>query len=146
MKLSQASQAIIAESIKTALYSFQQAEEKVITDIYLQPNQSNNKLIIYDDEDNILSSAIVNEFETIEEDDFYAVVTKNLTAIINQLNEEQELDAKILKPFNFVLVDANKESVSDLFIVDDDTIILDNELLKGLDEELNDFITKLLEE
>lgn len=146
MKLSQASQAIIAESIKTALYSFQQAEENVVTDIYLQPCQSNNKLVIYDDEDNTISSAIVNEFETIEEDDFYAVMSKNLTAILNQLNEEQALDTKILKPFNFVLVDANKESISDLFIVDDDTIIIDNELLKGLDEELDEFITKLLEE
>ena len=146
MKLSQASQAIIAESIKTALYSFQQAEENVVTDIYLQPCQSNNKLVIYDDEDNTISSAIVNELDTIEEDDFYAVMSKNLTAILNQLNEEQALDTKILKPFNFVLVDANKESISDLFIVDDDTIIIDNELLKGLDEELDEFITKLLEE
>ena len=103
-------------------------------------------MVIYDDEDNTISSAIVNEFETIEEDDFYAVMSKNLTAILNHLNEEQALDTKILKPFNFVLVDANKESISDLFIVDDDTIIIDNELLKGLDEELDEFITKLLEE
>ena len=52
----------------------------------------------------------------------------------------------ILKPYSFVLVDDDKETLSDLYLVDDETVILDGELLKGLDEELDDFLKKLLEE
>ena len=52
----------------------------------------------------------------------------------------------ILKPYTFVLVDDEKETVSDLYLVDDDAMIVDGELLKGLDEDLDAFLKKLLEE
>ena len=55
-------------------------------------------------------------------------------------------DLKILKPYSFVLIDDKKETIADLYIVDDDTVIVDDELLKGLDEELDDFIKGLLDE
>ena len=52
-----------------------------------------------------------------------------------------------MKPFSFVLVDDEKETVAELLLIDDeDTLLLSDELLKGLDEELDDFLKKLLEE
>ena len=39
-----------------------------------------------------------------------------------------------------------KETVAELLLVDDDTMMLSEELLKGLDEELDDFLEKLLKE
>ena len=49
--------------------------------------------------------------------------------------------------FSFVLVDDEKETVAELLLIDDeDTLLLSDELLKGLDEELDDFLKKLLEE
>ena len=50
----------------------------------------------------------------------------------------------ILKPFSFVLVDMDKETISDLMLVDDDLVIADGELLKDLDKDLNDFLKHLL--
>ena len=51
-----------------------------------------------------------------------------------------------MKPYSFVLVDDDKETVSELLLVDDeDTMLLDDELLKGLDEELDAFLKNLLE-
>ena len=51
-----------------------------------------------------------------------------------------------MKPYSFVLVDDDKETVSELLLVDDeDTMLLDDELLKGLDEELDAFLKDLLE-
>ena len=52
----------------------------------------------------------------------------------------------LLKPYSFVLVDEDKETLCDLYLVDDETVIVDGELLKGLDEDLDDFLKKLLEE
>jgi hypothetical protein len=51
---------------------------------------------------------------------------------------------QILKPYSFVQVDDEKETIADLLLMDDDTLIVTDELLKGLDEELNDFLKDLL--
>ena len=51
----------------------------------------------------------------------------------------------ILKPYSFVLVDEEKETVAELLLIDDDTILVNDELLKGLDKELDDFLKELLE-
>ena len=51
----------------------------------------------------------------------------------------------ILKPYSFVLVDEEKETVAELLLVDDDTLLVNDELLKGLDEELDSFLKELLE-
>ena len=44
-----------------------------------------------------------------------------------------------------VLVDEDKETVTELLLVDDDTMLVNDELLKGLDKELDDFLKELLE-
>ena len=45
----------------------------------------------------------------------------------------------ILKPFSFVLVDDDRETIAELLLMDDDTLLVNEELLKGLDEELGFF-------
>jgi hypothetical protein len=52
----------------------------------------------------------------------------------------------ILKPFSFVLEDDERESITELYLVDDDTVIIDEELMSGLDKDLDDFLEKLLDE
>jgi hypothetical protein len=44
-----------------------------------------------------------------------------------------------------VLVDDDKETIAELLLLDDDTLLVDNELLEGLDKELDDFLKELLE-
>jgi hypothetical protein len=51
-----------------------------------------------------------------------------------------------MQPYSIDLVDDDKETISELLFVDGDTEILNKELLKGLDNELNDFLKKLLED
>ena len=50
----------------------------------------------------------------------------------------------VLHPFSFVMVDEDGETLRDLYLVDDDTIILNHTLLEGLDEELDQFLHDLL--
>ena len=45
-----------------------------------------------------------------------------------------------------MLEDEEKENVAELFVVDDDTVIIDPELMKDLDKDLDDFLEKLLKE
>jgi hypothetical protein len=52
----------------------------------------------------------------------------------------------ILKPFSLVLEDDDKETVAELYVVDDDTVIIDEELMVDLDKDLDDFFEKLIKE
>ena len=52
----------------------------------------------------------------------------------------------IIRPYSFVLEDEDKENIAELYVVDDDTVIIDPDLMEGLDEDLNDFLDKLLKD
>ena len=49
-----------------------------------------------------------------------------------------------MQPYSFVYVDEDKETIAELLLMDDDTLIVTDGLLKGLDEELNEFLKDLL--
>ena len=148
MKMSEKSRASIVSALKTALCRYtSEGDETVVTDIHLQPNSESGELIIFDDDDQELSRTIINEWVEYESDDFYTVVEPILRAEVEALKESGKLEKLFLmKPYSFVLVDEDKETVAELLLVDeDDTLLLNDELLKGLDEELDAFLKDLLE-
>lgn len=148
MKMSEQSRASIVSALKTALCRYtSEGDETVVTDIHLQPNSESGELIIFDDDDHELSRTIINEWVEYESDDFYTVVEPILRAEVEALKESGKLEKLcLMKPYSFVLVDEDKETVAELLLVDeDDTLLLNDELLKGLDEELDAFLKDLLE-
>ena len=69
-----------------------------------------------------------------------------LTKLLNKQNESGAFNQlPLLKPYSFVLVDEEKETIADLLLMDDDTMLLSEGLLQGLDEELDAFLKDLLE-
>lgn len=52
----------------------------------------------------------------------------------------------ILKPYSFVLEDDDKENLGELYLADDDTIILGGDLMENLDHDLDEFLDDLLKE
>ena len=148
MKMSEQSRVSIVSALKTALCRYaSEGDETVVTDIHLQPNSESGELIIFDDDDQELSRTIINEWVEYESDDFYTVVEPILRAEVEALKESGKLEKLcLMKPYSFVLVDEDKETVAELLLVDeDDTLLLNDELLKGLDEELDAFLKDLLE-
>lgn len=138
----------VKEVIRLALTKISGSEEDLsVTDIHIQPSQETGCIKIYDDEDNLLASDTIDEWKEYEEEDFNAGVAKVLKEEIEVLKKDGLIDSlKILKPYYFVLIDENKETIADIYLVDDDTLILNDELLKGLDKELDDFLEQLLKE
>ena len=52
----------------------------------------------------------------------------------------------LLKPYSFVLIGDEKEPITELLLIDDqETLLLHDGLLKGLDDELDAFLKELLE-
>lgn len=146
MELKQNSLSVLQETIRKAIRKFSNScDATVVTDIHLQANPVNGQLVIFDDDDKELGKCSIKEWENCE-GEFYEEVEQELREILGKMKEEKEFDSlPILKPYSFVLIDDEKETITELLIIDDDTLIISDELLKGLDEELDEFIKNLLE-
>lgn len=139
--------ASIAPVIQDALKKYAYIENKsVVTDIYLQPNMQTGALMVFDDDDELLASAIIQEWENANPEEFLSSCELALKKVLNQMSSEGKFASlPIMKPYSFVMVDGEKETLAELLIVDDDeTMFLSGELLQGLDDELNSFLKDLL--
>ncbi len=147
MKLSQTSLSQIETTIKKAIAKYTCGDgQAIVTDIHLQADQGSGELNIFDDDDEELGSTIIEEWTAYEGQDFYKDIEHLLIMALNNLKDNGEFDKlTILKPYSFVLVDEDKETVAELLLMDDDTLLINDELLKGLDKELDDFLKSLLE-
>jgi len=136
----------IERAIRKISDKFPAAEEaSIMTDIHIRVNQETGEMVAYNDDDNEINRCVVEQWINNTDDNFYdqivSVIRKSLMKhkdIIEQMS--------ILKPFSFVLENDDKESVEELYLVDDETVILDPDLMEGLDEELDAFLKKLLKD
>lgn len=122
-------------------------EESKVTDFHFHVNGSNGVVTIFDDDDNELSHTQIDEWVQKEGDDCVESIEKEIRNILSDELKNGTFDnMNVPKPYSCILVDDDKETIVDLLYIDNETYIIDNELLKGLDEELDDFIKKLLED
>lgn len=147
MKLSQSSSTLLEKALQEAIAPYNCGNvPTVVTDIHLQPNPNSGELSIFDDEDKELATTTIKEWTAYEGNNFYEQAERILSAQLSTMKNAGDFDKlNILKPFSFVLVDEEKETIADLLLMDDDTLLLNDELLKGLDEELDSFLKELLE-
>ena len=142
MSLSRETENRLQDVITKMTKEFITAEETKVTDFHI--NVNNGELTIVDDDDNTLARVHILEWENEHNEE---VFEKALRAILNAMNEKGTFESlNIAKPYSFVLTDDDKQSIVDLLIVDDDTLILSEDLLKDFDEEMNEFLKQLLEE
>ena len=142
MSLSRETENRLQEVIAKMTKEFITAEETKVTDFHI--NVNNGELTIVDDDDDSLARVHILEWENEHNEE---VFEKALRSILNTMNEKGDFESlNIAKPYSFVLTDDDKQSIVDLLIVDDDTLILSEDLLKGFDEEMNEFLKQLLEE
>ncbi len=118
-------------------------EPTTLTDIHLRVNQETGELVAFDDDDNEITRCVVEQWMDNKDDNFYDDVTSVLRKCL--AGQRALIDKiAILKPYSFVLEDDERENIAELYVVDDDTAILDKNLMEGLDKDLDDFLAKLL--
>ncbi len=118
-------------------------EAAMLTDIHIRVSQDTGEVTILDDDDRELTRCVVEEWIDNKDDDFY----ENITSVIRQClstNSQLSDNLSILKPYAFVLEDDDHDAVAELYVVDGDTVIVDPELMAGLDKDLDDFLDNLL--
>lgn len=122
-----------------------ETENFPMTDIILQVKQEGGELLIFDDNEEELTRCVVEEWIGDTSEDFYERIQPVLKEAILDIKEEMD-SLNVLKPYSFVLFDDDNSAVANLYLVDDDLIQLDGELLPGLDEDLEGFWEALSKE
>ena len=113
-----------------------------LTDIYLQVKQESGELLMFDDDDHELTRCVVEEWIGNNDEHFYTEVQPVLVAAIAGIKEVTE-HVQILKPYSYVLIGEDRETIADLYLVDDETIVISGDLMQGLGEDLDHFWEQL---
>ena len=102
-------------------------------------------LTAFDDDDKEITRCIIEQWIDNKDDNFYEEVAVVLRSVLSKQKDVIEKMA-ILKPYSFVLEDDDHEHLAELYLVDDDTAIIDQELMAGLDKDLDNFLEDLLKD
>ena len=136
----------IERAIRKVADKFPTNEESgILTDIHLRVTQDTGELVAFDDDDKEITRCIIEQWIDNKDDDFYKDVAGVLRSVLSRQKDMIEKMA-ILKPYSFVLEDEDHEHLSELYLVDDETVIIDHELMEGLDKDLDSFLENLLKD
>jgi hypothetical protein len=144
MKFNEQTQQQLERALRKLAEKFPSEQEAtMLTDIHYRVSQDTGEVTILDDDDRELTRCVVEEWIDNKDDDFYEKITP---VIRHSLSKHSQLadNLSVLKPYAFVLEDDDHETVAELYVVDGDTVIMDPDLMVGLDKDLDDFLEKLL--
>ena len=120
-------------------------DEAVFTDIHVRVSQDSGEMLAFDDDDREINRCVIDQWIENKDENFFDDVTATLRSELKKMSEP--IDAiGIMKPFSFVLEDDEREPVAELYVADDDTVIIGGELMEDLDQELDAFFEELIRE
>lgn len=136
----------IQRALRHAAERFPQGSEPVLTDIIVRVFPHSGEVKFYDDDDRELMRIVIEEWIHGSRDEhFYQKVIPILSRAISEVRSEVIDQMAILRPFSFVMQDEDGETLTDLYIVDDqETVIISGNLLEGVDEDLDKFFNDLM--
>ena len=144
MKATEQTQQQIERFVKKIAQKFPQSQEaSELTDIHIRVTQESGEMMAFDDDENEITRCVVEQWIDNKDEDFYDQV---LLILRNQFKRLRKIidDFGILKPYSLVLENDDKESMGELYLADDDTVIVSGDLMEGLDKELDDFFNDLM--
>ncbi len=147
MKLGEESIAHIEDALKEMItYYPADTEDLPVTDIYFHPVlEEDNALSIQNDEGEI-ARADVEEWNEAEADtDFYNQTADVLKQCIRRIRPQIE-KMGVFRPFSLFLTDTEGEIVTELLLIDDKIALLDDTFIKGMNNDLDEFLDKLMKE
>ena len=146
MKATEQTTQQIERAIKKIAQKFPTDEEtSILTDVHLRVSQDSGEILAFDDDEQEITRCVVEQWIDNKDEDFYDEITGILRSSLKTLHHIIDTMG-ILKPFSFVLENDDKESIAELYVADDETIIIDGELMEGLDKDLDTFLDNLLKE
>lgn len=146
MKASEQTTQQIERFLKKIAQKFPLNEEtSLVTDIHVRVSQESGEMVAFDDDDKEITRCVVEQWIENNDEDFYESVHDILTTTFASMSKTLD-NLGILKPYSFVLEKDEKEGIAELYLADDDTIIIGKDLMEGLDTDLDSFFDSLMKE
>lgn len=120
-------------------------ETSLVTDIHIFLSQDSGEMTAFDDDGNEVTRCVVEQWIGNTDEHFYSEAGKALRVICEKLRPQLE-ELGIMKPYSIVLEDDEGANVAELFLADDETIIIGGDLMDGLDKDLDSFLNQILKE
>jgi len=139
----------LQKALQTVIRAYTRPDDAVpvLTDIHFCPDHETGHLVIFDDDDRVISETTVGSWATLSDEAFLPTVQADLGRAISAANADGALERlAILRPYSLVLVDEDHETIADLYLVSDDTLLLTDQLLADLDTDLDAFLDHLLDD
>ena len=146
MKASEQTTQQIERFLKKIAQKFPLNEEtSLVTDIHVRVSQESGEMVAFDDDDKEITRCVVEQWIGNNDEDFYESVHDILPTTFASMSKTLD-GLGILKPYSFVLENDEKEDIAELYLADDDTIIIGKDLMEGLDTDLDSFFDSLMKE
>ncbi len=130
-------------AIRKVAQKFSPEASMTTTDIHMQVKPESGELITYNDDDEELNRCVVEQWIG-SSDELYDDAAEQLRRCLDELRKEVVDKMNIARPYSFLLVNDENETVGDLYLVDDEEMMLSGSLLENLDKDLDEFLRKLM--
>ncbi len=141
-------QSVLESVFTTALEKIEKnSAGKFINDIFVQVDAESGEVQIFDEEEQLVEKTVIFDWVNSPEDEetFNKKVAPVLRAVLAILAAKNAFEKPcFIKPFSVNLTDEDFVVIEELLFIDDDNLRLDDPLLKDLDKDLDNFLTKLL--
>ncbi len=132
--------------IKKIVEKFPPSQEaSLLTDVHLCVSQETGEVMVLDDDDKEITRSVIEQWINAADDDFYEQVAMILRKEFQKFASQIE-EMSILKPYAFVLENEERDEQHELYVVDDETVIIDPILMRNLDRDLDSFFENLMKD
>lgn len=117
-----------------------------LTDVFILIDEACGELSVYDDEENNIVKGIISDWENNAGNDIdYA---RQLRSIVDKMDKDGNFQKlEVYTPFSINLADEDFVVIEELLLIDDDSVIhLENDFMKRMDQEFDDFLDKLMKD
>ncbi|MCD7713927.1 MAG: hypothetical protein LUI08_03225 [Prevotella sp.] len=136
----------VDRALERTMSKFPPSEEPArLTDIHLKASQDSGELLSFDDDGAELNRAVINDWIDNKDEDFAEAVAALLRRRLHAMSKKID-GMGIVKPFSFTLEDEDGETAHELYLADDDTVILGETLMEGLSDDLDKFLDDLMKD
>lgn len=141
-------QAVIETTFNSAINKIVNNEAgNCYSDLFVQVDLETGELQIYDEDENLIEKTIIFDWvnKSSESDLIDEEIVATLRAALATLVSGNIFETPcIMKPFSISLTDEEFTVEEELLFLDDEHARVDDPLLKDLDEDLDNFLNKLL--
>ncbi|MCD8283094.1 MAG: hypothetical protein LUC22_07570 [Prevotella sp.] len=120
-------------------------EPAACTDIHLKVSAESGELLSFDDDGTELNRAVITAWIDNKDEDFFDRITALLRRRLQTMSKRIDRMG-IVKPFSITLEDDENETTTELYLADDDTVIIGESLMEGLGDDLDKFLEQLMKD